>query len=39
MLYFPFPVYAWAGVKEADAPTGGLDEDVSLKKPKPRLRV
>lgn len=39
MLCIPFPVYASAGVKEADAPTGGLDEDVSLKTTKPRLRV
>ncbi|EEX10772.1 hypothetical protein SL1157_2841 [Ruegeria lacuscaerulensis ITI-1157] len=39
MLCFPFPVYALAGVKEAVAPTGGRDEDVSLKKAKPRLRV
>lgn len=35
MLYFLFPVYASAGVKEATAPTGGLQEDVSLKKANP----
>jgi len=39
MLCFPFPVFALAGVKEAFAPTGGLDEDVSLKTTKPRLRI